>query len=120
VLRLGWGEKIGGLHGDIRIPLSSVRSVSTPSNAWLALRGWRMAGIGIPGFRALGTWRHGNGYDFNAVRKQQPVVQIDVNYPKRFSRYLVSVPEGVDPNAEADRIADAAGIARSQPPDKRS
>jgi hypothetical protein len=112
LIQLSNGEKVGGLHASFRVPLSSIQSVSVPANPWLALRGWRMAGTGFPGRIALGTWRHGGGFDFCAVRKQQPAVQIDVG-SGRFSRFLISVPEGVDPRTTADAIADAAGIARS-------
>ncbi|HEY3810823.1 MAG TPA: hypothetical protein VGL49_05250 [Acidimicrobiales bacterium] len=113
VVRLTWGEKVWGLHGDVRVPLASVRSVSAPDNAWAQLRGWRMAGTGIPGLIALGTRRHGDGYDFTAVHRQRPAIQVDLNAPPRWQRLLVSVGDGVDAGAEADRIAAAAGIARS-------
>jgi hypothetical protein len=114
VVRLSWREKIGGVHGDIRVPLSAVQSASVPEYPWMALRGWRMAGVGIPGRIALGTRRHGSGYDFCCLRKQQRAVQVDVNHG-RFSRFVISVPDGVDAQEEADRIADSAGIARSGP-----
>ena len=114
VLHLSPLEKFGGLHGDIRVPLTAVTSVATSRYAWSGLRGWRMAGLGIPGVIALGTWRHGNGYDFCAVRKARAGVSADVVHG-RFSRLVVSVPDGADPQVEADRIADAAGIARSAP-----
>jgi uncharacterized protein len=114
VLHLNPLEKFGGFHGDIRVPLTAVRSVSISRYAWSELRGWRMAGIGIPGFIAFGTWKHGNGYDFCAVRKARAGVRVDVVHG-RFSRLTVSVPEGTDPQVEADRIADAAGIARPEP-----
>jgi len=39
---------------------------------------------------------------------------VEVNYG-RFSRFVISVPDGVDAQDEADRIADSAGIARSSP-----
>jgi hypothetical protein len=111
VLRLTRREKVWGFHGDIRVSLSAIRSVSTPENAWIALRGWRMAGVAIPGLIAMGTRRHGEGFDFTVVRKQQPVVQIDINGPPRWQRLTVSVPDGVDVRVEAERIATAAGIA---------
>jgi hypothetical protein len=113
VLHLSWREKVGGFHGNIRVPLSAIRSVSTPDNAWMAMRGWRMAGVAIPGLIAMGTRRHGEGFDFTMVRKQRPVVQVDMNGPPRWQRLMVSVPDGVDPRLEGDRIAAAAGIARS-------
>jgi hypothetical protein len=113
VLHLTWREKVLGFHGNIRVSLSAIRSVSTPGNAWLAMRGWRMAGFAIPGQIAMGTRRHADGFDFTAVRKQRPVVQVDINGPPRWQRLMVSVREGVDPLEEADAIAAAAGIARS-------
>jgi hypothetical protein len=112
VVVLTRGEKVWGFHGDIRVPLTSLQSVTVPSSPWLALRGWRMAGTGIRGRIALGTWRHGKGYDFNVVRRQRPAVQIDLSPTGRFSRFLIAVPDGLDADAEADRIAGAAGIAR--------
>ncbi|MGH9114942.1 MAG: hypothetical protein ACRDWW_03845 [Acidimicrobiales bacterium] len=114
VVHLTYGEKVAGLHGDIRVPLSAIVSVTVPPVAWLALRGWRMAGTGIPGFVAVGTRRHASGYDFTAMHGQRPVVQVDL-HSGRFERLLISVDEGLDAQAEADRIADAAGIRRSPP-----
>jgi hypothetical protein len=113
VVHLTRREKAWGFHGDVRVPLSAVRSVSAPDNAWAQLRGWRMAGTGIPGLIALGTRRHGDGYDFTAVRRQRPAVQVDLNGPPRWQRLLVSMDDGVDASVEADRIAAAAGIGRS-------
>ena len=113
VVRLKGSEKFWGLHGNIRIPLSAVRSVSSQSNPWMRMRGWRMAGVGIPGRIALGTWRHGHGYDYYVVRRREPAVEIETN-AGRFSRFLISYPDGTDTQEEADRIADAAGIARTK------
>jgi hypothetical protein len=111
LLRLTWREKIAGFRANIRIPLSAIRAVTVPPNAWLAMRGWRMAGIAFPGYVAIGTRRHADGYDFTVVKKTAPAVQVEVN-TGRFQRFLISVPNGVDADSEANRIADAAGIAR--------
>lgn len=118
VVRLRRPEKFWCFHGNIRVPLSAVRSASSESNPWKRMRGWRMAGAGIPYRVALGTWRHGQGFDFYVVRHHQAAVEIETN-SGRFSRFLISYPAGTDTQVEADRIADAAGIARSPggPPD---
>ena len=113
VLRLTWREKVAGLHGNIRVPLTSVRSVSAPRYPWQALRGWRMAGVGVPRIVALGTRRHGTGYDFAVLHRSQPAVQVELT-SGRFERWLVSVEEGEDARAEASRIAGAAGIRVSE------
>lgn len=109
VLRLTLREKIAGFHGNIRVPLTSVRSVSVPRHPWLALRGWRMAGIAITHVVALGTRRHGTGYDFALLHRSRPAVQLELA-TGRFERWLVSVDEGEDARAEAERVAKAAGI----------
>jgi hypothetical protein len=113
VVRLRPSEKVAAFHANVRVPLSAVRSVSAPDIAWAQMRGWRMAGVTIPGLFALGTRRHGAGYDFTAVHRQRPAVQVDLNGPPRWQRLLVSVDEGMDAQAEVERIASAAGIAPS-------
>lgn len=117
VLSLTSREKVAGFHANIRVPLTAVRSARAVKYPWPTLRGWRMAGIGIPGRLALGTRRHGDGFDFCALHRRQQAVQVDLN-AGRFSRLIVGVPASSDPQSEADRIADAAGVARSLPPDE--
>jgi hypothetical protein len=117
VVHMSLWEKIWSFRADIRVPLTSVWSAVAVRNPWLDLRGYRMAGVAWPGSLAYGTRRHGEGYDFCILRKSRPAVQVDVR-SGRFSRFLLSMPEGSeleDARAEADRIADAAGIAH-QPP----
>jgi hypothetical protein len=114
VVHLTVREKIAGFHADIRIPLTAIRSTGVPQYPWVSLRGWRMAGIALPGKIAVGTRKHGSGFDFTCIHKQERVVQIDTTWG-RFSRFVISVPDHVDAQDEADRIADAAGIARSRP-----
>ena len=114
VVRLTLGEKILSFHGDIRVPLSAVIRVMPDLKPWLGLRGWRMAGVSFPGHAGLGTRRHGTGYDFCILHRDRPAVRVDVA-SGRFSRLVVCVPEGGDAEAEAARIAAAAGIAPSAP-----
>jgi hypothetical protein len=114
VVHLTLGEKIWGFHGDIRVPLSSIVTVAPDPKPWLGLRGWRMAGISLVGRAVLGTRQHGTGYDFCILHRDWPAVRVDVT-PGRFSRLVIGVPEGGDPEAEAARIAAAAGITPSAP-----
>jgi hypothetical protein len=108
VVRLSTMEKVWAFHRDLRVPLTAVQAVGVPQRPWTDMRGWRSAGVGIPGVAALGTRRHGYGKDFVAVHRQEPVVQVDLNgFP--FERLLVSVG---DAEATASAIADAAGIRR--------
>jgi len=114
VVRLTLGEKIGGFYGDIRVRLSSIVSVAPDPQPWLGLRGWRMAGVSFTGLAVLGTRRHGGGYDLCILHRDRPAVRVDVS-SGRFSRFIISAPKGGDPEAEAARIAAAAGIAPSVP-----
>jgi hypothetical protein len=111
VVHLSSGQKFFSFHGDIRIPLTAVRSVTPLEKPWLALRGRRMAGTALRGVAAMGTWIHGDRhYDFCIVRKQQPAVQVDLN-AGRFDRYIICRPNGTDVAAEARELARAAGVA---------
>ena len=114
VVRLTLGEKIGSFHGNIRVPLSAIIRVAPDLKPWLGLRGWRMAGFSFPGYAVLGTRRHGTGYDFCILHRDRPAVRVDVA-SGRFSRLIISVPEGGDPEAEAARVAAAAGITPTAP-----
>jgi hypothetical protein len=114
VVRLTLGEKIGGFHGNIRVRLTAVVSVAPDPEPWLGLRGWRMAGVAFPGYFVLGTRRHGDGYDFCILHRNQPAVRVNMA-SGRFSRFVIGVPAGTDPAAEAARIAGAAGITSSEP-----
>ncbi len=114
VLHLPIGQKVLSFHGDIRVPLTGVRSVRAVEKPWLALRGRRMAGTALRGVAAMGTWIHGDRrFDFCIVRREQHAVQVDLNVG-RFERFLVSLAEPADYRAEADRLAAAAGIAPSR------
>ncbi|HEX5301485.1 MAG TPA: hypothetical protein VFW50_31300 [Streptosporangiaceae bacterium] len=116
VVRLTLSEKIWGLHGDIRVRLPSVAAVAADPQPWLGLRGWRMAGISFVGRVVYGTRRHGSGYDFCILHGDRPAVRVDLEPGAgRFSRFVISVPEGGDAQAEAARIATAAGIKPSEP-----
>jgi hypothetical protein len=115
VVRLSPGEKFWGFHGNLRVSLASIVSVAAESDPYQGLRGWRMAGVSFPGRAALGTRRHGpKNFDFCMLHRDRPAVRVELA-SGRFSRLVISVPEGGDPQAEAARIAAAAGIAPSAP-----
>lgn len=114
VLHLSPAHKLLGFHGDIRVPLSAVRSARAIDKPWLALRGRRMAGTALRGVAAIGTWIHGDKkFDFNVLRREDRAVQVELN-AGRFERFIVGVGPGRDAKEEANRIADAAGIARAR------
>jgi hypothetical protein len=114
VIRLTPGEKFWSVHGDIRVSLTDIAAVAPDPTPWTSLRGWRMAGISFPGRAILGTRRHGEGYDFLILHRDQPAVRMTMT-SGRFSRFVIGVPAGTDPASEAARIAAAAGITPSAP-----
>ena len=92
VVRLSWPEKIGGMHGDVRVPVSAVRSVTVEDRPWGLIRGIRGPGAGIAGVIALGTRRYSHARDFTVVYGNRPVVRIELDETAPFARLLIRVP----------------------------
>ena len=105
VLRLSWLERVGALHGDVRVPLTAVRRVRVAPHPWQELRGIRAPGTGFPGLICLGTQRGGFGKDFTAVYLDRPAVVIDLDQVE-FERLIVSVH---NPQATAARVPVQSG-----------
>jgi len=83
-------EKILALHGDLRVPLSTVELACSEPHPWRALRGIRAPGTGVPGLIAYGTYQHGDGQDFALILAGVPVVGVDLRPGGRFDRLLIS------------------------------
>lgn len=109
----GW-ERVWSLHGDLRVPLRSVRRLRVASSPWLTMRGWRANGVTIPGYVAMGKRRHGSGYDFALVHNKMETLVLELN-GQEFGELTVSVP---DARATGTEIAAAAGIAFDPTPDR--
>ncbi len=107
VVRLSWKEKLGALHGDVRVPVSSVQDASIELTPWNAIRGVKFAGTGIPGRTALGVRHSPEGKDFTAVHPEQPAIRIDLDEKSPYSRLIVSVPA---PESTVADVCAAAGI----------
>jgi hypothetical protein len=102
VLALSRLERMGALHGDLRVPLDAVERVVVSVDPWGEVRGLRAPGTGVPGWIALGTWRRRGGKDFVALyRRGRPGVVVHLR-DSPFKRLIVS----------AD---DAAAVAASIP-----
>jgi hypothetical protein len=101
VLALSRRERIFGLHGDIRVPLSAVEEVSVTERPYAQLRGLRAPGTGFPRLIALGTWRgRGGEKGFAAVYRSTPGVFVRLSGAE-FGWLCVSAD---DPQAVAERI----------------
>ena len=57
VVRLGALEKIEAVHGEVRVPVASVRGVEVLEDALAAVHGLKSPGTGVPGMVAVGTYR---------------------------------------------------------------
>ena len=108
VLRLGRWEKLGALHGDVRVPRRSVRAVAASDKPWRVLRGLRAPGTGCPGVIMLGTTRGRKYKDFNAVYRTRPVVVVDLE-GQAFARLVVTSDEAP---ALADRLRGLLDLGR--------
>ncbi len=73
VVALSVAEKAEAVHGDIRVPASSVREVEVVDDAIHALKAWtKTIGAAWPGRFAIGTFRDSNGKVFAAVHHDTP------------------------------------------------
>jgi hypothetical protein len=107
VVGLSWLEKLGAVHGNVRVPLSAVRSAVAEPNPWDALRGVKLAATGIPGVAVLGT-RHSSGsQDFAALVGRRPAIRVELADGAPFAQLLVSVS---DPVSTLAAIHGATGI----------
>jgi hypothetical protein len=100
VLAMSRLERIGGLHGDIRVPLSAVAEVAVSDTPFRELRGIRAPGTGMPRVIALGTWRTRTQKGFAAVYRGRPGVVVRLRGTE-FAWLCVSAD---DPQAVAERI----------------
>ena len=89
VLHMSTFEKAEGVHGDIRVPLSSVASVRAVDTAWPELRGIRAPGTGLPNVVAVGTRRGSFGKDFAAVHGKGPALVVELE-GQEYQRLVVT------------------------------
>lgn len=106
LVRLEPGEKLAGLHGDLRFPMTSVSGAGVVSDAFDAVRGFRAPGLAIPGRARIGTWRRRSGNLFAVARRGEPAVRIELT-GQPFSTLVLCVQ---DPAAVAEQLRLAAGL----------
>jgi hypothetical protein len=108
VVHLSPLERLGALHGDVRVGLSSVKRAWVTTTPWSELRGFRAPGTGIPWVIMLGTTRGAFGRDFCAVYGQKPALIVELEGAE-FSRLVISV---ADPQVVAQRVTSELSAAR--------
>ncbi len=70
VLRMSALEKVEGVHGDIRVPISSIESFTVLDDVIHAVHGLKMPGSRLPGIFAMGTFVSHEGTVFAIVHHQ--------------------------------------------------
>jgi hypothetical protein len=91
-LTLTRGEKVLGLLRDLDVPRSAVESVEVVPDGLAAVRGLRAPGLGLPGVRAIGTWRRRGEKSLVTVRRGQPAVRVRLT-GQRFDTLLVGADD---------------------------
>jgi hypothetical protein len=92
VLTLSPVDKVEGLHGSIRVPVSSVRTVRNVDDPWSEMRGMRAPGTGVPGVISVGTRRGGGIRDFVVVHGGGPAVVVDME-DADFDRFVITTED---------------------------
>ncbi len=101
-LHFSWTEKVSGLLGDVDISPGQIRSVTAVDDGLAAAKGLRAPGLGLPGYRKIGTWRGRGTKSLVAVRRGEPALVVELS-DAPFDRLLIS-----DPRARqyADRLSE--------------
>ena len=110
VLDLSGLEKVEGFHGDVRVPLTSVREVRSVDDPWAELRGIRAPGTGLPGVIAVGTRLGKEIRDFAAVHGRGPAVVVELEGAE-FDRLVVTEDDAQSAAAELRRRLGLDGSA---------
>ena len=90
-LKLPLLEKIGALHGDIKVAKSNLVAIENEENPWRShiLRGVRGPGTVFPFVILLGTMRSMSGKDFTAIYRRGSV-DIYKFKNSKFERWIIS------------------------------
>jgi hypothetical protein len=101
VVRLRQVEKVMSLHGDLRVPRTSIRSSRVVANAMAEVPRWRFPGTGVPGRVKLGTFRGRQGRAFAVVYGRGPGLVIELD-GMPFDRVVLSLD---DPERLVEQLA---------------
>jgi hypothetical protein len=91
-LRFRTWEKVAGLIRDHEVPLSAITWAEVVSDGLAATRGLRAPGLGVPGYRKIGTWRGRGHKSLVSVRLGQPAVRLRLQ-GQRFDELLVGADD---------------------------
>jgi len=87
---LSRGEKLAALHGDLKIPLSSILGAEVLGPRWWMNLGLRVPGTGLPGLIIAGTYIWRKDRAFVCWKRGEQVLQINLT-GQNFSRLVIGV-----------------------------
>jgi hypothetical protein len=103
-VKLSFWEKMGALHGDLFIPVTSLRgALAVTEPKWYRTLGMRVPGSALPGVGIWGTYIWSKKRDFVVWRWGTPVLQLNLS-GKPYTRVFIGVQDAA---ALADEINDA-------------
>ena len=107
VVRLSTLEKVGGLSGDVRVPLANVVGARVTDRPYAELKGIRV-GTGLPFVIVLGRMIYGSGTDFVAIYGTGRTVIVELAEGSRYRRILVSTDDPRIADEIQERVVRAA------------
>jgi hypothetical protein len=91
-IRLTRAERFFGLLRDLELPRAAITEAEAVPAGLAAVRGLRAPGLGLPGVRAVGTWRRRGEKSYVSVRRHQPAVRLRLA-GQRFDTVLIGTDD---------------------------
>lgn len=91
-IRFTGPERVAGLLRDQHLPLTAVTSADVVPDGLAAVHGLRAPGLGLPGFRKIGTWRRRHGRSLVVTRRGRPALRVRLT-GQRYEELLLDVAE---------------------------
>ncbi|MGA8208339.1 MAG: hypothetical protein WB801_08335 [Candidatus Dormiibacterota bacterium] len=106
VVELSRLEKVEAVHGDLRVPLTSVRQVEVVNSPLALIHGVKLPGTDIPGRTAVGTWVSPDGRIFAVEHHASRGVVLHLE-GQTYQQLIVGCDQ---PEEVAEKVRSAAGL----------
>jgi hypothetical protein len=100
-------EKVAGLIRDLDVPLAAVHRVSVEPDGLRATHGVRAPGLGLPGYRKIGTWRGRGRKSLVSVRRGQPALRIALR-GERYDELVLGLDDAASWQTRLTEVTDRA------------